>query len=176
MKMNKTGVLLITLLGMTPVSQALAVDGQIEFTGMITDVTCVVSVNNQGPMATITLPTISLYDDIHADSETPFRITLEGCTGPTLSTAYTYFEAGAGYATTFGWLNNKSGPGYAEHVYVEIARNGGNLQLNDITHQSQATFDLSDGYADYTAHYITLGGPVTAGDIYTVADYTIMYQ
>ncbi|WP_058914464.1 fimbrial protein [Entomohabitans teleogrylli] len=187
METKKNTLLAGLLVGMGYVASSLAADGQIIFTGSMTSPTCVISVNNQGATATVNMPPVLASQLAHGGDtagETPFRITLDSCTGPTVLSAYVYFEPAAGYTATAGMMNNKSGPGYAENIRIELLRDSYSLNLEEgvnwsTWYASAADLDINtvtnSASGDFVVRYYAANDSVTAGTVQTVVNYTIIY-
>jgi major type 1 subunit fimbrin (pilin) len=171
--------LLAAVIGMTFAGSALAADGTITINGTITDTTCDISVNNQSKDATVTLPTVSTsaLASVGATAGTStFAIELKNCSGATLNTASTFFEAGDYVDQISGRLNN-SGSGTASGVQIEVlnARQS-KIMLGSDFNQGDVATDITsgNGVMNYFARYYA-SGAVTPGTVNTQVDYTIIY-
>lgn len=178
MKMNKA-TLLLSVIGLAFAGSAMATDGTITINGKITDTTCNISVDNQTNNATVTLPTVSataLNGAGITAGATPFKIALTGCSGATLNTASTMFEAGTYVDMSTGRLNN-SASATAGNVQVELL----NSALSPIVagaaqpSQNDIAVDISSGAAtmNYFARYYATAA-ATAGSVNTQVDYTVV--
>ncbi|MBO9357431.1 type 1 fimbrial protein [Bordetella petrii] len=161
-----------------------APDGKIDFTGKITDVTCTISVDGQGPDATVVLPTVGA-DTLAAAGQdtgwTGFTIKLSGCTGgPTVAGAHFQGGAAAVNSTTNNLVNTDiSGTG-AQNVEVrlrQIASNGGGQIIINGSHPQSTAFAFVGGVAEmrYEAGYYATG-PAVAGDVAASVDYVVAYN
>ncbi|MBO9356646.1 type 1 fimbrial protein [Bordetella petrii] len=178
MKFSRRIVPVAAVAAMAVSSSAFAVDGTINFEGLITDVTCDISVNGATNNATVTMPSASIAALTSAGSTagvTPFNINLKGCAGATLQTARTHFEMGPSVDAINGHLNNVTGT--AGNVQVQLL----NSLLAPIpvgqVNQGDTAIDISSGAGtmSYFARYYATG-PATAGTVGTRVDYTIQYD
>ncbi|HYG42881.1 MAG TPA: fimbrial protein, partial [Bordetella sp.] len=127
-------------------SSAFAVDGTINFEGLISDVTCAISVNGATNNATVTMPKASIAALPATGSTagvTPFNITLSGCAGTTLDTAHTHFEMGPSVDATTGHLNNVTGT--ASNVQVQLLNALSAPIAVGQPNQADAAVDISSG-------------------------------
>ncbi|MBV7484291.1 fimbrial protein [Bordetella sp. BOR01] len=159
-------------------SAAFAIDGTINFEGLISDVTCEISVNGATNNATVTMPSASIAALATAGSTagvTPFNINLTGCAGPTLNTAHTHFEMGPSVDAITGHLNNVTGT--AGNVQVQLLNALSAPIAVGRLNQGDTAVDISSGAGtmSYFARYYATG-PATAGTVGTRVDYTIQYE
>lgn len=171
----------LSLILTSMIATAYAADGTINITGKIVDNTCKVST----PTINVNLPTISQQTLQTAGStagRTPFQISLGQC--KSAGSIATYFEPGPTVDYLTGRLNNTSADSPAKNVQVQIL--GDNNQVIPIlaTDQTKAQTDSQwvaipqGGQADleYYAEYFSAAGGVTAGNVSTSVQYTIIYQ
>ncbi|MGL5214278.1 MAG: fimbrial protein [Aeromonas hydrophila] len=155
--------------------------GTITFSGLITDTTCNVDIDGQGPDPTITLPTVDVSQlDVagKVSGRTPIDMSLSGCTVGTSGedTVAAYFQPGATVNLTTGRLINS---GAATNVSLQlldavdnsysVIKVGSQDQLND-----SAFADLTSGSAtlryavEYYAENQTTPGTVTSSVVYNL--------
>lgn len=176
-----TSILLPTVLLLIATGAASATDGTITFTGSITDTTCEIVVNGGSADATVTLPTVSanaLANVGDTAGTTPFTIALSNCSGTSLATASTWFEAGTYVDADTGRLLNS---GDAANVDVQLL----NSNLGVITaggtsgssQQNDVAVDISGGSGtlNYYAQYYATAS-VGAGSVTSSVNYSIVYE
>jgi major type 1 subunit fimbrin (pilin) len=157
---------------------AQASDGTLTFNGQLTDSTCTIT---GGGNKTITLPTLSRLSVNGAGTtggDTYFTIALTGCTAG-LSTANTYFEAGANIDTTNGRLKNTAVAG-ATNVQIELLNKNGvavNLAApsggqNTIAESISASNAASQQFI--ARYYAT--GTTTSGLVSSSVTYSMIYN
>jgi len=158
---------------------AFAVDGVIDFQGLVTDTTCSIAVNAGSNNGTVVLPSVavSALASVGATAgTTPFTIVISGCTGGTLNTATTRFEMGPDVDPAVGRLVNT---GTANGVQIELLNAmQGPLHLGAASLQGDTPVDISSGGATmrYFARYYASEIAVTPGTVVSRVDYTIRYQ
>ncbi len=162
-----------------------AANGMITISGMITDTTCDISVNNGANDAIVTLPTVStsvLTAAGNTAGSVPFSIALTNC-GTGSSKASTWFESGESVDNASGRLNNTAGS--AANVQVELLnkdlmpiRAGGTAgSQSAAAANNDVAVDISQGSGtlNYYARYYATGA-ATAGTVMSRVQYTIVYQ
>ncbi len=179
MKIIKTSSLLMALLALMG-GAAHAFDGTITVNGNITANTCSIQVNNGTTDGVVGLPTVSsstLLQTGDTAGETPFTISLTGCTGGTLNTASTFFEFGPMVDAASGRLNIETGTGAAQNVQIELL----NANLNPIVVGAVAQNDVpvdiatGSGVMNYAARYYATGA-AAPGSVSTFVNYTVVYD
>jgi major type 1 subunit fimbrin (pilin) len=192
MKMKKT-ILGLSLLAAMSASSAYAEStGTINFNGELTDTTCDVNIEGQGPDATITLPTVSINELTAAGQttgRTSFNMALTNCqvtaadeengvaAGPSKVSAF--FQPGDTVDLSTGRLLNQTADGAtnvdlqlldASNAYAAI--NVGNTsQVNDTAYVDidTATGTAEIPYAvEYYATDATTAGKVTSSVVYNL--------
>ncbi|MEQ4672423.1 fimbrial protein [Providencia manganoxydans] len=181
--MKKSSIIasLVAALGVTSIANA-ASTGTINFKGELIATTCDVSVDGQGPDATVVLPSIGtnqLDAATKTAGETSFVMSLSNCAG-TLSTASAFFESGASVDAITGRLLNTGGT--ASNVSLQLLDGSSETRevisvgnSNQIT--NTAYKDISSGSADlpYSVRYYAEGA-TTAGSVESSVVYSIQYQ
>ncbi|MNZ36801.1 Major fimbrial subunit precursor [compost metagenome] len=160
---------------------AFAIDGTINFDGLVTASTCTVSSSGGSNNFTVALPTVAESALSGANStagRTPFAITLSGCAASS-GNVHTFFESGA----TTGASGNLAleGAGSAQNVEIQLL----NQDLSEIkagytdaAQNSKAVAIDASGNAtlNYNAQYISTAGSAVAGEANSSVAYTIAYQ
>ncbi|WP_226858265.1 fimbrial protein [Diaphorobacter aerolatus] len=157
-----------------------AFDGTITVHGNITANACAIKVNNGTADGVVTLPTISsaaLSQAGKTAGQTPFSISLSGCTGATLNNARTYFEFGSMVDAATGRLNTAAGAGTAENVQIELLNadlapiRAGAVIQND----TPVSIASGAGVMNYSARYFATNA-VVPGTVSTFVNYTVVYD
>jgi major type 1 subunit fimbrin (pilin) len=170
------------LLAAAATQSAFAGDGQINFTGELTDSTCVITVNGQvaPALATVALPKLSttlLKTAGNTAGKTGFNIELSACTGTT-TTAAAFFEAGSGVNPLTSNLFNTGGAKNVELQLVDVT-NGAVIKAGDQS-QVKSTSAIKKNAAGstilpYAVQYISTG-VAGAGLVAGTVTYSINYQ
>ena len=156
---------------------ALAADGEITFVGKIIAETCEIDGNGEGaPNFTVALPTVAVnaFGRVgDTAGQMPFYIQLSGASCADGGAAM-HFEADNADLVT-GDLKNIAIAG--SNVQVRIT-DSTNRQINVGNNSGAPWFDIVDGKArlDYRAHYVATTDQAAAGEVRTVARYTIAYR
>lgn len=163
--------------------------GTIQFEGLLTATTCDVTVDGQGPDATIVLPTMGI-NQLNAagktGGKTGFNMALSNCEG-TLKTASAFFEAGPTVDLTTGRLKNTLSGGSGD----DTAATQVSLQLLDGSSASYAPIqagntnqivnttyvDIASGSANlpYAVQYYA-DNATTAGKVASQVVYSLQYK
>lgn len=161
--------------------------GTINFNGELTDTTCNVNIEGQGPDATVTLPTVSINELTQpgkTTGRTGFNMALTECTvaqgGPSKVSAF--FQAGETVDLSSGRLQNQT-TGGATNVDLQLldASNGysaikvGNTsQVNDTAY---VDIDAANGTASipYAVQYYATNA-TTAGKVTSSVVYNLQYK
>ena len=161
-------------------SAAYGADGTINFTGSLTDATCVVKVNNTSADGTVALPAISKASLSSAGvvaGATAFTLNLTGCT--TGNTVNAYFEAGSTVDSNTGNLINS---GTANNVQVQLLTNSGtpiavgsSSQASSSGVSMTASPSVTSGALYYIAQYYATGAS-TSGSVNTSVTYSLVYN
>lgn len=162
--------------------------GTISFTGQLTDTSCSVSINDDGPSATITLPTVSITElaaEGKTSGRTKFLMNLSNCTisttdGTTLSKVSAYFQAGA-TVDFYGRLMQTDTSG-ATNVALQLI-DGETFQPIVVGDNSQITNNTfyaipGDNMIEHIPYYIEYyaNGRATAGTVTSSVVYYLQYQ
>ena len=150
----------------------------ITFTGQVSDQTCAVSVNGNAANPVILMPTVSAAALTAVGStagETPFTISVSGCTAPASNLAIKTAFLGNN-VTSAGNLANA---GTASSVQVQLlgAAGGSAVVLNGITSVSGLTLNSGATSAshDFAVRYISEAGAAKAGTVSATAQYALDY-
>ncbi|NVI82506.1 fimbrial protein [Janthinobacterium sp. BJB401] len=179
--------ILAVLLAAAATQSAFAADGKINFEGVLSDSTCVVTVNGAvGPApATVKLPKISaaqLKTAAEVAGKTGFNITLSACTGTTTKAA-AFFEPGSTVdPLTHNLTNTIADPAVgAKNVQLQLldGTNGKAIKAGDsaqVTDTEKVTKNTAgDTVLPYAVQYISTG-LATAGTINSNVTYSISYE
>ncbi|MBI6529260.1 type 1 fimbrial protein [Proteus vulgaris] len=164
---------------------AIAADntGTITFNGELTDTTCKVDIEGQGPDATITLPTVStnvLQNAGEVTGRTSFNMNLSDCKIGVAghSTVSAFFETGATVDQSTGRLKNMDVAATgAKQVQLQLLdganfnaiKVGNTSQVNDTTYYTITNDKATLPYAvEYYATGKTDAGKVTSSVVYTL--------
>jgi len=158
-------------------SQALAVDGTINFTGELLGSTCKINGNDAGTPSTVnvTLPSLSksaLGAQGASAGVTPFQLVLTECDG---TSAQTRFEIGATVDTTSGALRNQISDG--ADVQIQVLND--QFQAIDLgTNANSQTVSIADNSAtmQYYAQYYAAYGAATAGQVASQVLFSLAYN
>lgn len=175
--MNKSVIALsvLTTLFIAGTTHA-ASNGTITFNGELTATTCDVSVEGQGPDATVILPTLGV-NVLDAASKTAgktrFNMALTNCAG-TLNTASAYFEDGATVNAQGRLINS----GTASNVDLQLLDGSGSRGVINVGSSEQIAnttyVDTSSGTASlpydvqYFATAATQPGTVVSSVVYSL--------
>ncbi|MFZ1875300.1 MAG: fimbrial protein [Chania sp.] len=194
MKRNTLLMTLACVMGSLTATSALAIDGNINFTGEVIDTTC--KINDQVPNGAVDVnvnlkqvQVSALSTEGAVANATPFKITLGGA-GDTNCTngkvAQVYFEpTSPAIDRTTGWLKNTStsASGVAQRVEIQILNATTNNPINLLSNlNNYAPTTIADNTAVYSYYgqYIAVGvtptTPVTAGMVASTVKYSIVYQ
>ncbi|WP_336222352.1 fimbrial protein [Citrobacter amalonaticus] len=170
--------------------------GTITFNGMVTDTTCDVSVNGQGPTATVQLPTVSstlLAVKGDVTGRTQFNMELTNCTlgtttGDTVSQVSAFFQDGATVDPSTGHLKQQE-PAGATNVSLQLLdgttfapiKVGDSSQITDSTYYAMT--DTGDATGNvlptiempYAVEYFA-DGQATPGPVSSSVVYNLMYK
>ena len=159
---------------------ATASDGTLTFGGMLQTETCTIS----GPANfTVTLPTVTTWSLANVDDqagETPFSISVSGCTA-LMTGANVYFEDGPNVVSENYTLKNTASSGGSSNVQLVLKTStGGAINLAPFPFSSQYTpytNNVSSNAArlNYTVAY-TATGAATAGTFQSSVTYSMVYN
>ena len=163
------------------VSAAFAYDGTINFTGKVVAQTC--SVATESNSLSVMLPTVSttaLSSNTKTAGLTPFTIQLTGCvTSSGTDKVNAYFESNANTDYTTGNLTNTDSSG-ASNVQIQLLNaNGVKVIKLGQAAAAQNVDAVAINDATVTLHYNAqyyATGEVTAGNVASTVNYTIVYQ
>jgi len=177
--------------------QASASDGQITFTGNITDSTCVViggaGTDGATGNVTVTLPTVSSGAFAAAGAtagDTPFSLIVKDngggkCADGTKVTLHfdgATAPATGGFTGTMvdsasGRLNNLTGTGQATNVQVGVYDNtGAAINMWTSANSPQATVSGGQATLNYVAKYYATAAAPGAGAVKTAVMYSLQYN
>ncbi|RIY31419.1 hypothetical protein CKF54_06650 [Psittacicella hinzii] len=159
--------------------------GKVTFNGKVIDTTCVIKSGDENK--TVALPTVakSVFTNTgDVAGQTPFELTINGCTNVGSSSASQggiHWLTDANVDLTTGTLNN---------VLTSNQASGVNIQLLDNTFAAikiGSTDDISsikyvtlqnnqDITVRFYAQYYATSGTVTAGDVQAVAKFELVYK
>ena len=196
--MNKTLLAIVmAAVGIAGVAsqQAIASDGQLNFTGLVSDISCSVTggIGTDGGVKNISVPldTVSeaaLTTNGMTAGDHPFTLIIggagqTGCTDG--SKVSVHFDANiipAGFASAMvdpvsGNLKNQTGAGYATNVQVGLVNpNGWPMNFSTSDGVPEATIENGTATLNYVARYVATGGAATAGDVKTAVIYSLVYN
>jgi major type 1 subunit fimbrin (pilin) len=164
-----------------------ASDGKIEFTGMVTALTCTINgggANNNFSVALPPVSTSSLAAVGSTAGRTPFAITLTNCslTGPNHAIT-TYFEPGDTVDPVTGQLIVDAGAGAATNVQLRLLNSGDYSTIvagaaNGSQNSAPVDLDASgNANLNYFVEYAQYGASgATAGPANSRVFYTLTYQ
>lgn len=181
MKRSLSGCILLLAAGGTDAGFA-ASAGNIQFNGELTATTCDVSIDGQGPDATVTLPTISTSQFSYYGKgvgRTSFVMELSNCTG-SQGTVSAFFESGPTVDATSGLLLNTGGT--ASRIALELldGTTGNQVHVGYSSQVSENAYvDISSGSAQlpYAVQYIgTQPTPPGPGTVASNVTYSLQYK
>lgn len=166
------------LLAVAPFAHA--TDGTIEFTGMVTALTCTINGGNGGENFSVALPPVSTSSLAAVGSSagrTPFAITLTDCT-PDNGQVATYFEPGMTVDMTTNQLNVDLGG--ATNVQLRLLNNDYSKILagSPVATQNSLPTSINSGSAtlNYFVEYAQNGASgATPGAANSRIQYTLIY-
>ncbi|KWE48669.1 fimbrial protein [Burkholderia ubonensis] len=177
--------LLLIAAGATISTTAHASDGTISFNGKVIASTCKVDEGGSSGSFTVNLPPIStnaLAAVGNVAGRTPFSLSLSGCTvgeGNPVKVGVV-FEPGANVDQSTGRLTLDKGTDKAQGIQLNVLdAQQQRIQVGSstATNAPQSADIGSDGKAklDYFAEYYA-SGAVTAGDVNSRVEYSLIYQ
>lgn len=162
-----------------PVMSFAASQNTITFNGQVTDQTCTVAVNGNAASPMILLPTVSATSLSAANSkagETPFTVSISGCTAPT-STALAIKTAFLGNNVTSA--GNLGSTGTATNVQIQLlsAPAGSAIVLEGVTSVAGLVLPSAQTETshDFAAQYVSETGGATAGTVTASVQYALDY-
>lgn len=165
-------------------SQACITDCSIDlnFTGIYTDETCEVVINNDSNNEIITLPRISTASLKNNGSEAgsvPFDIMLKNC--PASRTVTVFFDSSVTAADNeTGNLVNRTGVTYSNNVQIRLRKENSSQVIVDDANSGQdyVISSTADPISHkFTASYYAKGdAAVTAGKVYAIAGVELVYK
>lgn len=157
-----------------------ASSGTIDFAGEVTDTTCDVIVDAQGPDALITLPTVpttALAAAADTAGMTGFNMALTNCSADVPVKAF--FEYGATVDLTTGLLKNTETTTPAGNVMLQLfdGTTGDVIMAGNSNQNADGWVNIESGAADlpYGVQYYATDAS-TAGLVKSQVTYTITYQ
>ncbi|OTA15693.1 StgA [Xenorhabdus vietnamensis] len=158
-------------------SAAYAADGQIKFTGKITDTAC--KIDSSSASQTVNMGTISSnsFNGIYSTSApTRFSIKLSDC--PTnVKYAQVKFDGQTDRANSRFLALTNNGENIAQGVAIALYENDGNSRVNmaENSRPQQLSGQKTDEM-NFVAKYIATADKVTPGSGDAVANFTIIYN
>lgn len=158
----------------TPPAAPIISSGTINFLGQISATTCTVKAGDRNKtvsMATVAPATFTTA--VQTAGQTPFSITLEGCT------------AGAAGATSavvgFGGINNEgrfttSGTATGVDIVINAAAGTALTRQGSELRSASTTLTAGTNTFDFSAAYTANGGTIGAGTANAAATFQIIYQ
>ncbi|MFK3663533.1 fimbrial protein [Scandinavium sp. NPDC088450] len=149
----------------------------VTFTAVLLPGTCDVSVDGQGPDATVVLPAVTA-DDLNATGtagKTAFKLQFSNCFG-TKASVRAFFESGTG-TNSSGYVINKGGT--ARNVDFKLIRdNGYPLFPDDFNQSSYLPIGDVNSTAEqiYYVAYVTDGKNATGGTVKGSITYRLDYK
>jgi len=154
----------------------------VNFTGVYTDETCNVVINNTSANEAVTLPQVSittLQKNGNEAGSVPFALSLKDC--PASRTVTAFFNSSASAAdTTTGNLINTSGENYSSNVQIRLRKeDGSQVYIDDNTTGQDYVIPPSAEQVThrFTANYYAKGdAAVTAGQVRAIAGVELLYK
>lgn len=160
---------------------AQAADGQVEFTGVINDNPC--TINSESVKKSVDMGQVRIADFANTvgatAGATPFSISLENCSGPTLKNALIKFSGQQAVtdATVLGMTGENQIPGVG--IQINDARTGSKLALNTATpyilRPQGNTFDFTASYVRLVADTEKVSG-IGTGKVNALASFDVTYK
>ncbi|MDC9588911.1 fimbrial protein [Xenorhabdus sp. XENO-10] len=159
-------------------STAHAADGQIKFTGKITDIAC--KIDSSSANQTVNMGTISsnAFNGTYSTSApTRFSIKLSDCPA-NVKHAQVKFDGQTDRASSYLLaLNNSNGESVAQGVAIALYENDGNTRINMAENsRPQRLSGQKVDEMNFVAKYIATADKVTPGSGDAVANFTITYN
>ena len=175
MKMNKISIIAAGLV----FSTAVLADNTIKFQGEVADQTCDISINGNASTPLILLPTVAttaLATPGETAGQTPFTISLTGCTASASATAIKTVFVGNNL-TAEGRMGNT---GTAGKVSLQLVDPAAPTIPLDLTGQTGAAglslaADATTAAHDFAVQYYSEGG-ATPGSVLGSVQYSVSYQ
>lgn len=158
-------------------------NGVISFAGELTDSTCKVDIEGQGPNATVILPTVrtsELNSPAKSTGRTNFNINLSDCVAADgKNTVAVYFQPGQTVNMESGRLINTNGD--ADNVELQLLDVKSNYKVINVGNSEQMN---TSGFADMTGGAAILPYAVeyyatdktTAGQVKSSVIYSLIYK
>uniref|UniRef100_Q0HR80 Fimbrial protein n=1 Tax=Shewanella sp. (strain MR-7) TaxID=60481 RepID=Q0HR80_SHESR len=175
--LNKKISLLALMAGLAISYNANASDGQINFTGTITDETCTVTNSPSSPLS-VTLGSVakSAFSGVGSTAAaTKFTIMLTGCPQSANVNSVSVKFDGIADGTNKDVLALTAGEGVAEGVGIQLTEDNGTV-LPLFSASSSFTLADGDNKLNFIARYIATSATVTAGTANAVSNFTIIYN
>lgn len=173
--MLKKNATIIAAIMTASLSSAYAADGQINFTGTITDAACTIVNSMSNPLA-VNLGTVSSKAFNGAGSTaapTKFTITLKDCPA-TVKSAKVKFD-GASDTNDTSILKLTQVSGAATGVGIQLSDNT-NTVVPLYTESAAYPLTTGDNNLDFVARYKATAQTVTSGPANSTSDFTIVYN
>lgn len=159
-----------------------AADGQVEFTGTVNDNAC--TINSESVKKSVDMGQVRIADFASTVGSTagatPFSISLENCSGPTLKNASIKFSGQQAVtdATVLGMTGENQITGVG--IQINDARTGSKLALN--TASSDYVLRPQGNTFDFTASYVRLAADteevsgIGTGKVNALASFDVTYK
>ena len=175
MKMNKIAFVAAGLV----LSTAALADNTIKFQGEVADQTCNVNINGNASTPLILLPTVSTATLAVAGStagQTPFTISLNGCTASATTTAINTVFVGNNL-TADGRMGNTGTAGNVSLQLVDPATSANPLDLTGQTGNAGLSLaaNATSAAHDFAVEYYSEGA-ATPGSVLGSVQYAVSYQ
>lgn len=151
----------------------------ITFNGQVTDQTCTVSVNGNAANPMILLPTVTASSLSAVNStagETPFTVSISGCTAPSSGSLAIKTAFLGNNVTSAGNLGSS---GTASNVQVQLltAPAGSAIVLEGVTSVAGLVLPSAQTETshDFAARYVSEDGGATAGTVTASVQYALDY-
>lgn len=177
--MKKSLIAAALIAGSAMATSAFAVDGQVQFTGALTEDACELVTGTNPIDVQLGTYAVTSINGAAGEKTTPvdFAIELQNCASSLVGQAVYAKFSGTRDTTNRDLLAIT--PGSAEGVGIELGDDGGNLvELNSTSPATTFTIAAdSTASLNYNARYVSTaaGAGVKAGDANAVADFDIMY-
>lgn len=173
--MKKTLIALAATTAVACSFNASATDGTINFSGEISNQTCVIEGNTGTTVKTVTLPRVAASSMATVGQQAgrkDFTLALTGCTG---SSALVRFEQGATVDAATGNLTNQAASG--SNVQLQVL----NANLDPINLQTNAgslSTDITekDATLQFYVQYIAANAAATAGQVTSSVQFSMDYN
>lgn len=169
----------LALICTVAISASAVADNTIRFQGEVADQTCVVSINGNASSPLVLLPTVpksALAASGQTAGQTPFAVSLSGCTATTTATAIKTVFVGNNL-TSYGRMGNS---GSATNVSLQLVDPASPTTPLDLTGQTGSpglnlAANATSASYDFAVEYYA-EGVATAGSVLGSVQYAVSYQ